>query len=111
MGTKHGRHQILYLNYETQERECSVCHRIKGFDHFGLNTGRTPRETCYPCRSVKVGLMEKKMDKHPWRFYQCSNEECNWIWVKLRGVTCPKCNSEHDKDLVFKKEDALDWQK
>lgn len=86
-----------HIDHEREERTCSICGVTKHFSQynsFWQKRGyKVTRPECKPCHSRMIvqKQQEKAMDKYPDRYWQCDNEECNYIWSKTRGELCPKC--------------------
>lgn len=75
-------------------RQCSDCLIIQPFSNYQSNGySNTGKPRCRPChrkyeRQIK---REKGLETRPHLFYQCDNEDCNHIWFKKEGMTCPEC--------------------
>lgn len=88
-----------YINYDKKERECGNCHKILKFSHFSIATKHYLQTYCKPCRSkIKVRRdLESRANSYPNLFYNCSNENCDHIWMKKRGEKCLKCNQQGEQ--------------
>lgn len=87
-----------YINYESEERECSNCHMIKSFKEFTIEKNRMPPSSrCKVCRAEIQSnrVRERKLNLYPHLYYEC--DECDYIFrINLKygkREVCPKCNS------------------
>lgn len=83
-------------------KECGACHGVFLVKMFskqsGIKKGKRynygPRTDCKKCRSISSQRyqLEKKIQNYPNQYIDCENEECNWIFRRVRKE-CPKCKT------------------
>lgn len=82
-------------------KECGCCHKVLSLAKFSKtsyspNLGKFTvvgyRTFCNKCRSENSlrYQLEKKIERYPYLYVDCENNDCNWIFNK-RCLKCPKC--------------------
>lgn len=80
------------------KKECPECRRVLRVQNFALinrNINNSRRSTCKRCHSNQNyrRQMEKKIQAWPHLYWDCSDEECNWI-NHIRYKVCNRCREE-----------------
>lgn len=82
------------------EKTCAGCKEVKSIYDFTIKKSGYACSQCKKCRARVVSRInkEKRKERSPHLYLDCSNEECGNLFNKCYRI-CPKCGANGERDI------------